>query len=107
MEAYLPKRPGRLGVDVCSIGLEKMENGGGKPGFQSVVHTLVCVGLHSHIPFPDIFPASAVIFKGMLRNPVFLAVREGNRERALGVSFGAESGGVRWVNPIRFPAISV
>lgn len=90
MEAYLPKRPGRLGVDVCSIGLEKMENGGGKPGFQSVVHTLVCVGLHSHIPFPDIFLASAAIFKGMLRNPVFLAVREGNRESPWCIVWGGE-----------------
>lgn len=68
---------------------------GGKPGFQSIVHTLVCVGLHSHIPFPDTSLPPAAVFKGMLRNPVFLAVREENRDSILVVSFGAESKGVR------------
>lgn len=52
------------------------------------------MGLHSHIPFPDTSLPPAAIFKGKLRNPVLLAVREGNRDSILGVSFGAESRGV-------------
>lgn len=74
--------------------IEKDGKWGGKPGFQSVVHTLVCGGLHSYIPFPDTSLPPAAVFKGILRNPVFLAVREGNRDSILGVSFGAESRGV-------------